>query len=42
MRGEREGVWLQSKRTHSLCGVDRRKWPPGGTFLSHWGAKEEV
>ena len=21
---------------------DRRKWPPGGTFLSHWGAEEEV
>jgi hypothetical protein len=20
----------------------RRKWPPGGTFLSHWGAEEEV
>ena len=24
------------------CKVDRRKWPPGGPFLSHWGAEEEV
>ena len=37
--GDEEGLGVGQTQGF---GVDRRKGPLGGTFLSHWGAEEEA